>query len=101
MVAATIRWSAEAATDIQAIHDFIARDSERYARAICAEIVEAVDQLTRFPYSGRIVPELSRDDFRELVVGSYRIVYRLRGTALVEIVTVFHGARLLRLESTQ
>jgi plasmid stabilization system protein ParE len=31
-------------------------------------------------------------------MGSYRIVYRLRPGESVEILTVFHGARLLRLE---
>ena len=56
---AVIRWSAEAAADLQAIHDFIARDSSRYARAVCGDIVEAVDQLVAFPMSGRLVPELT------------------------------------------
>lgn len=93
-----LRWSAEAAADLQAIHDFIARDSARYARAVCAELVEAVDQLSDFPRSGRMVPELQRDQIRELLRGSYRIVYRVADPTLVEIITVVHGARLLRLE---
>jgi len=93
-----IRWSTEAAADLQAIHDFIARDSARYARAVCAELVEAVDQLSTFPQSGRVVPELRRDNVRELLRGSYRIVYRVADPAIVEIITVVHGARLLRLE---
>ena len=93
-----IRWSAEADADLQAIHDFIARDSARYARAVCAELVEAVDQLSDFPRSGRMVPELQRDQIRELLRGSYRIAYRVADPTLVEIITVVHGARLLRLE---
>ena len=95
-----IRWSDEAAADLEAIHVFIARDSARYASAVCAELVEAVDQLRVFPRSGRVVPEFQREDIREVLRGSYRIVYRLVEPALVEIVTVFHGARLLRLERT-
>ncbi len=43
-----------------------------------------VDRLTRrseqigdFPYSGRKVPEYDRDDLREVIEGSYRIIYRI------------------------
>ncbi len=46
--------------------------------------------------SGRVVPELGDESIREVIHGYYRIVYRLRPD-LVEIATVFHGARLFRL----
>ena len=97
---ARIRWSDEASSDLQAIHDFIARDSAQYARAVCAELVESVDQLMVFPQSGRVVPELRREDIRELIRGAYRVVYRVTSSDLVEIVTIVHGARLLRLEQS-
>jgi toxin ParE1/3/4 len=42
------------------------------------------------------VPELGDESIREVIHGNYRIVYRLRPD-LVEIATVFHGARLFRL----
>jgi plasmid stabilization system protein ParE len=48
-----------------------------------------------FPRSGRVVPEVGRDAIREIIVQHYRVVYRLR-TNEVEILTVHHGARLLR-----
>ena len=52
-----------------------------------------MDAVTRFPELGRIVPEYDRADVRELLQGSYRVVYRLKhGQA--EVLTVFHGARL-------
>ena len=43
--------------------------------------------------------ELQRDDIRELIRGSYRIVYWVRSPGRLEVLTVFHGARLLRLEA--
>jgi plasmid stabilization system protein ParE len=43
------------------------------------------------------VPELGDESIREVIQGNYRIVYRLRHDA-VEIATVFHGARLFRLD---
>ena len=49
------------------------------------------------PRSGRMVPELGDESIREVIHGNYRIVYRLRHD-LVEVATVFHGARLFRLD---
>jgi hypothetical protein len=43
------------------------------------------------------VPELGDESIREVIQGNDRIVDRLRHD-VVEIATMFHGARLLRLE---
>lgn len=87
-----VRWTPQAAEDLQAIRDFIARDSEHYAALVVQRLVEAVDILEEFPNSGRRVPEHSRNDLRELVRPPYRIVYRITGDVL-HIVTVFHSAK--------
>ena len=55
-----VRWTLQAAEDLAAIRDFIARDSPRYAVLVVERIVTAVDILEQFPLSGRIVPERSR-----------------------------------------
>jgi plasmid stabilization system protein ParE len=89
-----IRWTPQAADDLQAIHDFIARDSVRYAQAEAQRIVVAIDQLIAFPNSGRIVPERPEEDLRELVLPPYRIVYRLRSDAAM-VLTIFRADRLL------
>src|SRR3712207_8332183 len=47
-----------------------------------------------FPYSGRIVPEIGREDIREIIIQSYRAIYRILPDD-AEILTVHHGARLL------
>lgn len=91
-------WTDEAVASLSSIHDYIARDSGAYAAIVCADIVEAVDRLRTLPKSGRAVPELANPAYRELIEGSYRIVYRLGPGELIEILTVFHGARLLHLE---
>ena len=43
------------------------------------------------------VPERGDDSIREVIHGNDRIVYRLRRD-VIEIATVFHGARLFRLD---
>ncbi len=90
-------WSPQAVEDVEAIRSYVARDSEHYAKLLVERIIAAVDRLEAFPLSGRVVPEVGDESLREVVYGSYRIVYRLKAE-VVETVTVFHAARLLRLE---
>jgi toxin ParE1/3/4 len=93
----TIRWSPQAADDLEAVRDFIARDSVQYAKLVVQRIVATIDLLATSPQIGRVVPELPNRGLRELIVGAYRIVYRHRhDDDIVEIVTIFHGARLFR-----
>jgi len=88
-----IRWTLQAAADLEAIHEYVGRDSGRYASLLVERLIGAIEPLARFPELGRTVPEYDRPDIREIIQGSYRVVYRLRGDA-VEVLTVFHGARL-------
>lgn len=90
-----IRWSPQAADDLVAIRDFIARDSDHYAKLVVQRIVASVDGLAESPQMGRIVPELRKPEIRELIVGAYRVVYQYR-QGIVEISTIFHSARLFR-----
>jgi len=52
-----IVWSPQSLRDLDAIHEYIAKDSEHYAGLTVARIFSAVKQLIQFPRSGRIVPE--------------------------------------------
>jgi toxin ParE1/3/4 len=91
---AQVRWTPQAADDLDAIAEFIARDSPHFAGLFAADILQTVGQLADFPESGRIVPEVGDRSIREIILGSYRIIYRRRSD-VVEILTVHHGARLL------
>ena len=96
----SITWSREAGENLVDIEEFIARDSvERATRFVDALIdyVEAI--LADNPKSGRSVPEIGNPDIRELIYQGYRIVYRLNGDH-IEILTVFEGHRLLRLNES-
>ena len=91
---AEVRWTPQAADDLEAITNFIAADSPQYAKLFAMDVLLAVERLVSFPNSGRVVPELKDPAIREILFGSYRIVYRVKGD-LVEVLTVYHGARLL------
>jgi len=88
-------WTRQAAEDVEAIKAYVARDSERYASLLAERLVAAVGRLELFPQSGRVVPEVGDDSLREVLYGNYRLVYRLQAES-VEVVTVYHAARLLR-----
>ena len=90
-------WAPQAIEDVEAIRAYVARDSAHYADLVVERIVAAVTRLESNPLSGRVVPEVGDESLREVIHGNYRIVYRLRQD-VVEIATVFHGARLFRLD---
>ena len=50
----------------------------------------------RHPMAGRRVPELQRDDVREVFLKQYRIVYRVTARRC-EVLTVFEGHKQLDL----
>ncbi len=87
-----ILWSPQSLRDLSAIREYIAKDSERFADLTVARIFSAVERLLQFPHSGRIVPERDQPKIREIIVGRFRVVYRVRD-ALLEVVTVFRASR--------
>ena len=88
-----IRWSHAARADLREIHAHIARDSRVYARRFVERIKVAVENIRLFPEAGARVAEWDRDDIREIYVGSYRVIYRIR--EVIEVIAVIHGARQL------
>lgn len=88
-----VAWSPEALEDVDAIADYIARDSRFYAAAVVEKILAAAG-LSDFPKMGRIVPELSQADIRECFVYSYRVIYKIEQPMILVIAGV-HGKRLL------
>ena len=89
-----VRWSPEATEDIEAIAEYIERDSEHYARAVVSEILSVSRNIGEFPHIGRNVPEIVDENVRERFVYSYRLIYRIESESIL-IVAVIHGKRLL------
>ena len=74
----SVIWSPQSVRDLEAIHAYISEESVRYADLVVGRLVAAVERLQEFPESGRTVPERADSAIRELIVGPYRVVYRLR-----------------------
>ena len=77
------------------IEDFVAAaSSPRAAERMVERLLRAARSLERFARRGRALPEAPGREYRELIAGNFRIVYRLRED-LVEVLTIFEGHRLL------
>lgn len=89
-----IHWSPRARYDLDRIVDYISKDDPRAAGRWLASIRSRTRSLGTHPRLGRTVPEVDRDDVRKLIVGSYRVLYRIL-PEVVEVIAVFEGHRLL------
>jgi plasmid stabilization system protein ParE len=92
-----IVWSPLALERIGEIAAHIAQDNPEAARLWVEDIFASVQNLVRFPESGRRVPEVRRNDLRELVMGNYRLIYRVRGEEIA-VLTVRHFRQVLPIE---
>ncbi|GAB62145.1 MAG: type II toxin-antitoxin system RelE/ParE family toxin [Candidatus Jettenia sp.] len=89
-----VKWSPEATEDLESIAEYIARDSQFYARSVVTEMLAVSRHIREFPLIGRIVPEIGDERIRERFIYSYRMVYRIEPTRIL-IVAVIHGKRPL------
>lgn len=88
-------WTAPALEDLQAIGEYIGRDSRVYAGQFVLRLQEQTGRLSQFPHQGRVIPEFASSDYRELIIGSYRLFYTVREST-VYILTIVHGAKEIR-----
>lgn len=92
-----ITWTAKAVTNIKDIKEYIAHDSRYYAKVFTSKIISYVKKLAHLPKLGRVVPELEREDIRELIYQSYRIIYRVNTDQnRITILLIVHGAKDIR-----
>jgi toxin ParE1/3/4 len=89
-----VEWSRRALQDLESISEYIAADSPTYAGIVVKKVVHQTKTLAKFPRAGRKVPEFDDENIRELIVYSYRIIYRLQNEAVV-IAAIIHGKRIL------
>ncbi len=87
-----LEWTDPALDDLEAIRDYIGRDSPYYSKRFIERIFDAAERLLDYPQMGRLVPEAGRDDVRELIFQGYRIIYRTKPNR-VQVLTVIHGSR--------
>lgn len=87
-----VRWAETALADLAAIRDYLNQHSPVAGRRFVEECFERAESLAQFPRRGRMTPEASREDIRELIVEGHRLVYWTDGER-VTMLAVIHGRR--------
>ena len=88
-------WTAESLNKLIEIENFIAEDNPAAAIDFVEYLIVQSETILDNPLSGRVVPEFSNIDIRELIRNNYRIVYRVQNDC-IEILTIFEAHRLIR-----
>lgn len=80
--------------DLEEIVTFIARGNPERARTFGNELIDSALSIATFPEIGRIVPEIGDPAVREIIHGSYRIIYEIFSDwETIYVLRFWHGAR--------
>lgn len=91
--------SDSAYSDFEAIKEHYTEEGVPHiGEQFIASIIEHIETIPTNPDIGRKVPEFNIDKIRELIHGSFRVVY-LREEKLIHIVRIWRSERLLKLEN--
>ena len=89
-----VLWTESALGQLQAVFDYLAQTSPQYALRIVDRLTARSIQIGTFPFSGRMVPEYELNEVREVIEGSYRIIYLIESEQLkIEVLAVIHSSR--------
>jgi toxin ParE1/3/4 len=94
-MAVEVRWTLYSLGDIENIAEYIFKDSPFYAQVQVQRFFERAEILEILPNAGRVVPEIGKEEIRELIEGNYRLIYRVISDSRIDIITVHHSSRLL------
>ena len=92
-----IQFTSRARRELREVLGFIAQDNPQAASDLASRILEGLDHKTRFPNSGRLIPEVPEHPARELVLPPCRIFYLSNKTTLT-VLSIIRTERLLRTE---
>jgi addiction module RelE/StbE family toxin len=90
-------WTKEALLRLQEVEEYISRDNQIVAADFIDKLISLAETIVDNPKKGRVVPELTLENIRELLYKNYRIVYLVKKSS-VEVLTVFEGHQLLKKE---
>ena len=86
--------SPSARRDLRDIVRYISLDAPERAVTFGQFLLSSTKRLADFPELGRVVPEFGDPSIREIVVRSYRVIYRVdHADCRVDVARFWHGAR--------
>ena len=87
-----VYWTETAQAHLDAIYVYISRGSPEYALRVVDRLTRRSQQLADFPLSGRKAPEFETENIREVIEGSYRIIYHVKPD-IIDVLAVIHGSQ--------
>jgi len=94
---AQIIWTEPALQDLDQIADYISLDNPDAAKKLVHRCFQRVENLRQHPKLGKAVPELDQSVYRQLVLSSSRIFYRIDNDTIY-IIHVMRAEQLLHLD---
>jgi len=92
-----IIWTQRSLSDLKSIAEYISKDSVKYASLTLERIIDITKHLETNSRIGRMVPEVGRNDkIREIILGNFRIIYKITSSLTIHILTVHHSAKRFR-----
>lgn len=88
-----INWTYLSLNDLKDISEYISKDSKVYAKLQVTRIIKRTQILKTQVYSGKIIEEFQNENFRELIEGNFRIIYKVISNTKIHIITIHHSAR--------
>ncbi|MCA2643318.1 MULTISPECIES: type II toxin-antitoxin system RelE/ParE family toxin [unclassified Microcystis] len=85
-------WTETAVNHLSSIYNYISQNSPQYAQRLVERLTRRSEQIANFPFSGRIVPEFETEQIREVIEGSYRIIYYIKPEQ-IDVIAVLHAAQ--------
>ncbi len=83
-------WTKESQLRLLEIEEYIAKDNPTAAISFVDELITIGESIVDKPEKGRVVPELSIENIREIIHKNYRIVYIIKQKS-IDILTVFEA----------
>ncbi|NRP95451.1 Toxin RelE2 [Marinobacterium sp. xm-g-59] len=74
---AKLIWTEKAIDDLSELAEYVAISDRAAAKQLVQRILSSVRRLEQYPESGRRLPELPLQNYREVIIPPSRIVYRI------------------------
>ena len=89
-----IIWSPLSFERLENIYEFISDKDNVAAKKFINRIFERVESLSKYPERGRKVPEINRNEIREIFESEYRSIYKIELKKII-ILTIRNFKQLL------
>ena len=90
-----INWTIQAKNDLKSISDYISLDSKKYAKLQVFKIMKRTQISKPHIRIGKAVEEIQNRNIREIVLGNYRIIYKIINETQIDILSIHHSAKNL------